>query len=74
MPSPNSRKRPDVEDVVIERQLRSDGRPESRGSEVAHAIVEQLEVELLDAGVDHEVIDVGELADHPHRAAGDRRW
>ena len=35
-------------------------------------VVEQLQIELLDAAVDDEVIDVGELADDADRAAGDR--
>ena len=54
----------DLEDVLIERQLDR--------AVVAHAIVEELEVELLDARVDDELIHVGQLADDAHRAADDR--
>ena len=38
---------------------------------IAQLVVEQLEIELLDAGVDRQVIDVSELTDHSDRAAGD---
>ena len=53
----------DVEDVLVERQL---DRPVFAGRRllVAHAVVEELEVDLLDACVDDQVIDVGELPDH----------
>ena len=54
----------DVEDVLVERQLDR--------AVVAHAIVEQLEVELLDFRVDDELVGVGQLADDAHGAADDR--
>ena len=64
MPSPASAEPADLEDVLIERQLDR--------AVVAHAIVEQLQVELLDVRVDDELIQVGQLADDAHRAADDR--
>ena len=54
----------DLEDVLIERQLDR--------TVVAHAIVEELQVELLDARVDDELIQVGQLAEDADRAADDR--
>ena len=61
VPSPASRSWSISSDVLIERQLDRPAR--------CAAVVEQLQVELLDAGVDDEVIDVGELADDADRAA-----
>ena len=53
----------DLENVLIEHQLDR--------AVVAHAIVEQLEVELLDLRVDDQLVGVGQLADDAHGAADD---
>ena len=61
----------DVDDVLVEPELDRPIRQAHR-IQVADPVVEQLQIELLDAAVDDEVIDVGKLADHANGAAGDR--
>ncbi len=54
-----------LQHVLIERQLDR--------SVVVDPVVEELEIELLDPGLDDELIGVGELADDAHGAADDGR-
>ena len=52
--------------------MSSIGRDTARRIHVADAVVEQLQIELLDPSVNDQVIDVGEFSDHADRAAGNR--
>ena len=56
---------------MIERQLNRTRRL-GRRIDVADTIVEEFEIELLDAGLDRQMIDVGQFADDANGAAGDR--
>ena len=55
----------DPDHVLIERE------PDRRG--VAHGVVEQPHLDAVDGRVDEQMIDIGQLADDPDRAAGDGR-
>jgi len=54
-----------LDDVLVQRELDR--------AVVGRGIVEQLELQLVHRGLDHEVIDVGELAERADRAVRDDR-